>query len=236
MNHQKLIHRPLVSAYAFEFKFADGSIEALKWLALVLMSIDHINHFLLKMQMPAMYEIGRLAMPIFGFVLAFNLARADALQKRTHIRTMQRLLVFGLLATPFYGALHKWLPVNILFTLLLVTYLIYIAEKGGKHSRLLFVMMFSIAGFFVEYACFGVAYCLAAWWFCKSPNLARGLLWIGVTGLLVLVNLNFWAYAALPVIFFASYIKVRMPRLRFVFYAYYPIHLALLLYIQRYFL
>jgi PAS domain S-box-containing protein len=41
------------------------------------------------------------------------------------------------------------------------------------------------------------------------------------------------ACAALPIIFMASYIKIKIPRLRFVFYAYYPLHLALLLLIQK---
>ena len=212
----------------------DGSIESVKWLALILMTADHINHFLLKMQVPVMYEIGRLAMPIFGFVLAFNLARPGAFERGIHLRTMKRLLIFGLLATPFYGVLHKWLPLNILFTLLLVTYLIYIAEKDGKDSRLLFILMFCIAGFFVEYAWFGVAYCLAAWWFCKSPNLERGLLLLAITVSLWVTNLNFWACAALPLIYLASFSNIRIPRLRFVFYAYYPIHLALLLAIQKF--
>jgi hypothetical protein len=54
-----------------------------------------------------------------------------------------------------------------------------------------------------------------------------------MTALLWVVNLNYWACAALPIIFLASTIKIEVPRLRFVFYAYYPIHLALLLLIQK---
>jgi hypothetical protein len=47
-------------------------------------------------------------------------------------------------------------------------------------------------------------------------------------------NLNYWACAALPIIFLALYIKIKVPRLRFVFYAYYPLHLALLLLTQKF--
>jgi hypothetical protein len=61
-------------AYYPKLELADGSVEALKWLALVLMTIDHINHFIFKMQIPVMSDLGRLAMPLFGFVLAYNLA------------------------------------------------------------------------------------------------------------------------------------------------------------------
>ena len=42
------------------------------------------------------------------------------------------------------------------------------------------------------------------------------------------VNRNLWALAALPVLFLASRVDVRLPRLRWAFYAYYPLHLAAL--------
>lgn len=221
------------SVHTPKFVQADGSIEALKWLAMVLMTIDHINHFLFKMQVPVMYELGRIAMPLFGFVLAYNLARPGALHKEMHLSAMQRLLIFGLLASPFFIMLNKWLPLNIMFTLLLTTYLIYLIERNEGNDRKLCVLIFIIGGVFVEYAWLAPAYCLAAWWFCKSPSLARGLLWIGITASLWVVNLNYWACAALPIIFFASYIKIKIPRLRLMFYSYYPIHLALLFLIQK---
>jgi len=164
MNNQELMRRYLASANAAEFRFANGSIEALKWLALVLMTVDHINHFLLKMQLPVMYELGRIAMPLFGFVLAYNLARAGALQKGMHLRTMRRLLIYGLLASPFFIMLNKWLPLNIMFTLLLTTCLIYLIERNKGNDRTHCVLTFIIGGFFVEYAWLAPAYCLAAWW------------------------------------------------------------------------
>jgi hypothetical protein len=137
------------------------------------------------------------------------------------------------LAAPFFIALKGWLPLNIMFTLLLVTYLIYLIEKGDLLSHILCALAFVIGGLFVDYAWFAPIYCLAAWWFCKSPNLVRGLLWLGTTALLWVANLNYWACAALPIIFLALHIKIEVPRLRYVFYAYYPAHLALLLAIQK---
>lgn len=219
-----------------KLEFSNGSLEVLKWLALLLMTADHINHFLLNFQTPMMSAAGRLAMPIFGFVLAFNLTRADALQSGIIIRTMKRLLFFGLLATPFYGLLYRWAPVNIMFMLLLVTYLIYILESNQKYKWLMFIFVFLVIGAFVEYLWFGIAYCLTAWWFCKSPGLLRMLIWIASTALLAVANINYWACAAIPLILLASRINLNFPRLRYVFYAYYPIHLALLLYVQRNFL
>lgn len=216
-----------------KFELSDGSAEALKWLALVLMTLDHINRLLFDMKLPYLTEAGRLAMPIFGFVLAYNFARPHALEKGMHKRAMKRLLIFGLLATPFYGLLHKWLPLNILFTLMLVTGIIYMVEKNGKDSRLYAVILFTAGGLFVEYAWFGLMYCLAAWRFCKSANLINGASWIGTTAILWICNLNYWACAALAVIFLAARFETKTPRLRYMFYAYYPAHLALLLAIKE---
>lgn len=229
----KLMDTKFDSAHMTRFELSDGSIEALKWLALLAMTIDHINQFIFGLRVPLMYDIGRIAMPLFGFVLAYNLARPAALQNGIHGRTMKRLLIFGLLAAPFFIALKSWLPLNIMFTLLLATYLIYLIEKGGQWNYILCCIVLITAGAFVDYAWFAPIYCLAAWWFCKSPDLSSGLVWLGMTVLLWLCNLNYWACAALPVVFLASYIKIEIPRLRYVFYAYYPAHLAILLILQK---
>lgn len=137
---------------AGKFEISNGGIEVLKWLAPICMTIDHINRFLLDMQYPAMYAIGRLAMPIFGFVFAYNLGRSATFRSDIQIRTMKRLLIFGLIATPIYGVLFRWMPVNIMFTLLTVSYLIYIVENNQPNKWLKFTLVFLIIGFFVEYA------------------------------------------------------------------------------------
>lgn len=42
------------------------------------------------------------------------------------------------------------------------------------------------------------------------------------------INGNLWALAVVPVIFIATKIDLHVPRLRWIFYVYYPIHLAAL--------
>jgi len=54
---------------------ADGTAEALKWLALVLMVLDHVNKYLYNDALLWVFPIARLSFPLFGFVLAYNLAR-----------------------------------------------------------------------------------------------------------------------------------------------------------------
>ena len=52
-----------------------------------------------------LFETGRVAMPLFVFVLAYNLARPDALARGAYPRCMKRLALFGALATPPFVAL-----------------------------------------------------------------------------------------------------------------------------------
>jgi hypothetical protein len=42
------------------------------------------------------------------------------------------------------------------------------------------------------------------------------------------VNGNLWALAAVPIFLLSTRIDLRMPRLRWAFYGYYPIHLSVL--------
>jgi hypothetical protein len=110
-----------------------GSIELIKWFALVLMTGDHVNKYLYNGTFPFLYEAGRVAMPLFVFVSAFNLARPDALQRGVYGRCMVRLGLVGLpAAVPLRGLVSAgWWPLNIMFTLLAITAILYLMEHGG---------------------------------------------------------------------------------------------------------
>lgn len=207
---------------------SSGSIEALKWLALVLMTLDHVNTFLYDGKFPALYKLGRIAMPVFGFVLAYNLARPHALEDGVYGRVIKRLAFFGLLASPVFVAMAGWRRLNIMFTLLLAAAVMYLLERGGWRRVITAVILLAVCGAVVEFQWFGVLYCLAAWLYCKRPGWLELLVWIASAASLYAVNHNLWALAALPIIFAASQIRVRVPRLRHLFYAYYPAHLAVL--------
>lgn len=85
--------------------FTDGRLEAVKWLALLCMLLDHVNKYLLAGAEPALFALGRLALPLFGFVLAYNLARPGALARGAYRRLLPRLAAFGALASPSFIAL-----------------------------------------------------------------------------------------------------------------------------------
>ena len=163
-------HRP--------WAMADGSLEAIKWAALILMVFDHINKYLYAEQLPVIFQLGRIVMPMFGFVLAYNLARPDALAKGVHGRMMYRLTLMGLAASPMCIILNgmfvtasAWWPLNILFMLLLVVALTYLIDRGGGKRYALAIALFILGGAFVEYLWMGVLCCLGGWLFCREDKL-----------------------------------------------------------------
>lgn len=211
------------------FHIADGTLEGLKWCAAVLMVVDHVNKFLFAHQYVAVYDLGRLSMPIFGFVLAYHLSRPQAFVRGTHVRLMQRLFLYGVLATPMFVALVGWWPLNILFTLLVFVAMVYCVERGGVDYTVAAIGLFVIAGALVEFWWFALASCLTAWVYCRRPTPARLVLWGCATLSLSVVNQNLWALVACPLLFWAQCVTGPIPRVRWAFYALYPLHLAVIL-------
>tara|TARA_Y100001972_G_C7576263_1_gene289142 strand:- start:202 stop:930 length:729 start_codon:yes stop_codon:yes gene_type:complete len=207
---------------------ADGSIEALKWVALVLMVGDHVNKYLLHEASGSLYALGRLVMPIFGFVLMHNLCRPAALARGVHVRVMKRLVAFGMLSTPAFAYLVGWWPLNILLTLLVATLIVFLWDRGGTARRLLAIMVFVFGGALVEFWWPALLCCLGAWAFLKRPTALRLTLWAMATASLAVINGNFSALIALPLIWSATRVVIPTPRLRWVFYAFYPAHLTAL--------
>lgn len=217
-------------------RIANGTLEAMKWLALVLMTLDHVNTYLLGLSMPVLFTLGRIAMPLFVFVLAVNLARPGALAGGVLRRTTQRLARYGTLASLPYIALGHvyghWWPLNILFTLLIATIVIGLLAHGGQRQSTAAVAVFVLGGSVVEYWWFALGLAIACWCYCQRPTVARLTVLGGAMALLWFVNGNFWALAALPLILVAPYVKLSLPRLSCFFYIYYPGHLVILVMLQ----
>ena len=118
-QHHARLYAELAAAGTVEFTgiYDAHAQEALKWFALVLMTLDHINKFLCAGALPFVFEAARLVMPLFAFILAYNMARPHSMARDVQLRTFGRLLAFGMLATPPFVVLVGWGPLNILFTL-----------------------------------------------------------------------------------------------------------------------
>ncbi len=222
---------------------SDGTLEGLKWFALIVMTLTHIDKYLCHQNLPGIFELGRIALPLFSFVLAYNLARPDSLKSGRYLRTLKRLAFFGLVSSLFYiplsgqlkgcfpptGLLKGAYPLNIMFLLFVATGIFYLIDAGGRLRTFAAICLFIFGGLFVEFWWFGLAFCFCAWLYCKSPTLIRLSCWIAAAVLLYMVNRSFWAMAAIPVIFLAPRIQLNIPRIRYAFYIYYPAHLAVIL-------
>ncbi len=213
-------------------RLSDGTAEALKWLGLVLMTLDHVNKYLFNATQPGAFEAGRLCLPIFVIVLASNLARPGMLERGAYLRTMKRLAVFGAVASvPFIalgGLAGSWWPLNVLFTLLAITATAYLVEKGGAVRLAVAGVVFLVGGSLVEYGSPAVALGLAVWWYCKRLSmLAAAVAALAFAGLWF-TNGNWWALTALPVLLVAARVDLHVPRFPWAFYAYYPLHLSML--------
>lgn len=207
----------------------DGALEALKWIALLLMTGDHVNKYLFNGTNDLLFAAGRVAMPLFVFVLAYNLARPGVLERGAYLRTMKRLALFGVLAMPAFFALGglsaAWRPLNILFALLAVTATLYLVELRTVGGYLAAAVVFLVAGSSVEFWWPALALGLAVWWYCKRPGWMPLALTLSALAALWFINGNLWALVAVPGVLAASLVDLRVPRLRWVFYGYYPLHL-----------
>jgi hypothetical protein len=157
------------------------------------------------------------------------MARRNMRATGAYTRTARRLAVFGLVATPPFVVMVGWWPLNVMFMLLLAVGIIWLLDGGSALQRIAAAALFIGAGAFVEFWWFGVASCVAAWAYCRRPTAGRALGWVLATASLGVVNGNLWALAAVPIIFVAAHVDLRVPRVRGFFYLYYPGHLCALL-------
>lgn len=175
-------------------------------------------------------------MPMFCFVLAYNLARPDTLANGTYQRVAYRLVLFGLMASPAYillgGVIDDWWPLNILFTLLTITLVIYFLDHGGRRNQIVALLIFLLCGAVVEFWWPAVLIGVFLWLFFRYGNpyciaaavLACASLWY--------INDNFYALLSVPLVLILSRTPFSLPRFKWFFYAFYPLHLYALMIIR----
>jgi len=209
---------------------ASGTIELLKWLAVLLMTADHVNLHLLQSQYPVMYAMGRVSLPLFVFVLAYNLAQPQAMENGAALRVLERLFPVAVLASLPYMELNLemfgWRPLNVLFTLAAGTAIVALIERPTRQRQILAVLLYAGSGYMVEYDWTGIGLFVCCWHLFRSPD----CFWAVSTAMLLVllgnINMNQWALAALPVIGLAFVCRLSFPRLRNALYYYYPLHLV----------
>lgn len=221
---------PSVLPPPVQIQLSDGMVEALKFLALVLMVLDHINRFVLGGNVPTFFYLGRLAFPLFAVILGWNLARPGLFDPGAGSRMLKRLFLFGLVASFPYNAMldYQWWQLNILFTLWAGAAIIYLFRKQDVASIVLAAALFAGSGMVVDYAWHGVTVCITSWAYCRRPTWLSFFGWIASIASLAFINGNFLALLSVPILLFASRKEIRFPRYRYFFYWFYPFHLAVL--------
>jgi TraX protein len=216
----------------FSLEMSAASIDALKWLAVALMVVDHINKFVFKESVPSMFALCRVAMPLFVFVLGYNLARPGALQAGAYPRVFIRLLVFGVLSVVPHALMNTlvwgWWPVNILFTLAVAVLVAWLLDQGGPVPVIVACLVFVFGGALVEFWWPAIAACVFVWAYFKNPSLVYAGGFVASLLALYVINGNFWALLALPAIGAARGWRWPLPRMKWFFYGFYPLHFLLI--------
>ena len=221
---------------------------ALKWIALLSMLVDHTAvalYFYSSMNGSPLFTrnayyalrlVGRLAFPIFAFLLAEGYYHTRSVKKY-----LLRLFVFGLVSeVPFDLALRMswidWEYQNVYFTLFLGLLAIFLWDRltrgdpsGCGPGRILLGLLCIVGAAAVaelgrtDYGKWGVLIIV-------SMGLFRNTAWLRdllAGGLLLAANLL--EAAAFPdFILFRFYNGKRGKQAKYLFYGFYPVHLALL--------
>lgn len=207
--------------------------DILKIIALVAMTVDHVARISGNEALMPLILVGRLAFPIFGFLMMFHLW-----QYKCYEKYLKRLTVFGLLSQIVFTVFGY--TSNILISFLWPVLTLYLFEKiKQKHiqtvSAYFLKAVILIIGIFVssffDYHEFGYLYLLFIYAFLKYRTFPIGLL-LGMTALMI----NGLSIAESLIGFATTMILFAIPlssgqRLisgKYTLYIYYPLHLVVL--------
>jgi hypothetical protein len=232
-----LVDRTGPSSCAAPFGYTDGQLEALKWIAMASMFLDHFGRHLLGYgQDTWVFALGRIAFPLFAFVLALNLAREGARAARS-ARTARRLGIWCAVALlPSIWARGDPMVLNVLGTLALGATLCWTFGSQQRTAvRVAVCIAVALVSGHVEFGLGGVFFIPAiyVWATQREPRAAiLAVLLLLMTGWLNAsldgMAAMFGTLACVPIAWTVRRLPLAVPRFRLAFLLVYPLHLALI--------
>ncbi len=224
------------------------NFDILKLIALIAMTLDHIGNILHPHNYLSFRYFGRMAFPIFAFLIATHLAQKENFKKYI-LRLFPFALISSLLIVPFELTFKDYFKLNMLWTFLISISCIY-AFKKIKTENLpkviayfLYIMTFLIVycmSLISDYHFNGICFILALYIYLKTKKIIP-LLFV----LFLSFFINSFGYIEHPkesfimccISFLTTLILLILeetkPQRRFLkpwwlFYAYFPLHLFVL--------
>ena len=208
-----------------QWKGLSGS--AMKVIALVAMTVDHIAYYLMEhgtLQYDVMRMVGRMAFPIFAFLLVEGYSHTRSTGKYA-----LNLLAFALISEIPWWLLNHDNTHNVFFTLLFGLVAIDLITRTGNKPLLWCVIIASICGnatwLHVDYEYSGILL-ICAFHFFQPDKVMKCLLatlfmyQYGVVGL--------WLGLAVILCYNGQRGFIKGQYAKYLCYAYYPLHLYLL--------
>ncbi len=221
----------------------------LKLLAIISMVIAHAGLFFFGDPL-WMYAIGRLAFPLFAFLLAIG-----ARHTKNASNYLRRLLIFGVISqVPFIFASRiidpSYWVLNIFFTLFLGLLAIEWTKNKKPFLKITIISIFFIAGYVlgVDYGGLGVLSVVAFYYFTTSriKTVISQFVIFSFIQLVLLITiaqqnpqalinpLYFIPYATLSLIPIFFYTGKEGRRMKYLFYVFYPLQYVVIFILLQY--
>ena len=216
---------------------ASQTVRALKFLALALMLSDHVHYVFFNRSLEWLYWLSRLVFPLFALIAAQNVELHRANPKRY----IFRLLLYGLIAQPFYYWSFGVNQLNVLFTLAVSVGAWWWLEvtrtqKTNIAIRYAPVLLVALSAVLLEFNWAGVLavpiYAAlmrrGAWWdWLAALVLSFGIVRFTEPWIMPMVALALWILGST---FPAVPSQTRKPQrwVQHAAYAFYPLHLAVI--------
>ena len=210
----------------------------LKRLALGLMIADHVHLVFFNRNLEWLYWLSRLVFPLFTLIVAQNLEH----HRTDPTRYILRLMVYGIIAQPFYFVCFHVAQLNVMFTLassIAVWWLLEVSRVRKVHGFLRYGSVLVIAAClpFLEFGWTGVLSVSifaalmrrGAWWdWLSSLVMAFGIVSFGAPWVMPMMALGLWALTSrLP-----EYSSRKPSRWsQHMAYGFYPLHLAVIAFV-----